>query len=669
VVRICLFMPDKLLIKIYLFVGLLFPTTFVFAQWSPADTLFREGERLRKNYEFERAREAYTRAMGFSGDSLFLARARQRRVLCDNGLILSNYVVKPRVLGRIIVPSRDLPLYYDLAPSGSWALTPDSLLALVHDSVSDPQPLFYRPTLERMVFAARDTTTDSAFDLYMIRRKDTISQDSVFWEPPVRLGSQVNSPGNERFPVLSADGKTLYFSSDGLPGMGGLNLYVSQWNEDAQNWDIAQNMGIPFSSTSNDLLYMLSDDSRFFYFASDRAATGDSLVLYKAAYESSPVKVRPASVAELREIASLPLSAEEKNPAHIKEGQTGGQTDGKTGDAGHPGENVRTVPDSILQKTQEATQHYAELVKTVRDLTIRVGEHERKLDSMRVLYGSLSRDEDRQAIANTIREEEFNMMDLQETLRYTRRSARDIEDMFLSYGVFPRLVKPSADTATTLPVTPPPGPFHPEKQRYISLDNHVFLAPVPEIPAVDLTFRIEEESEIVPWENEPPGLYYRIQLFTVTRKVTPDQLKGISPVFEIPAGNRYVYYAGQFYSYDDALRALATIRRQGIRGAIPVAYYQGKSISVQEGRKRESENRTAPEGAGIYRVFLGSGEIPAGLVSLVSELSDKDIIKVVTEVRTEYFIGPFNTLSEAQNLVTALKEKGFPGVEVQPATN
>jgi hypothetical protein len=114
---------------------------------------------------------------------------------------------------------------------------------------------------------------------------------------------------------------------------------------------------------------------------------------------------------------------------------------------------------------------------------------------------------------------------------------------------------------------------------------------------------------------------------------------------------------------------LATIRRQGIRGAIPGAYYQGKSISVQEGRKRESENRTAPEGAGIYRVFLGSGEIPAGLVSLVSELSDKDIIKVVTEVRTEYFIGPFNTLSEAQNLVTALKEKGFPGVEVQPATN
>ncbi len=82
------------------------------------------------------------------------------------------------------------------------------------------------------------------------------------------------------------------------------------------------------------------------------------------------------------------------------------------------------------------------------------------------------------------------------------------------------------------------------------------MAPVPEIPAIDLTFRIGEKSEIVPWENEPMGLYYRIQLFTVTRKVTLDQLKkGISPVFEVPVGNRYVYYAGQFYSYEDALKA------------------------------------------------------------------------------------------------------------------
>ena len=100
-----------------------------------------------------------------------------------------------------------------------------------------------------------------------------------------------------------------------------------------------------------------------------------------------------------------------------------------------------------------------------------------------------------------------------------------------------------------------------------------------------------------------------------------------------------------------------------------MAFFRGESISVQEGRRREAENRTAPEGTGIYQVFLGSGEIPSGLVSLVGELSDKDIMKVVTETRTDYFIGPFSTLSQAENLVSALKEKGFSGVEVQPVTN
>ncbi|MDD5315218.1 MAG: hypothetical protein PHI46_08370, partial [Bacteroidales bacterium] len=98
-------MVNKLLIKTYLAAGLLIPSTYLYAQSSRADTLFREGERLRTEYEFARAREAYIRAQSMTSDSVFSARAEQRRVLCDNGLILSNYVVTPHVLGRKVVPS------------------------------------------------------------------------------------------------------------------------------------------------------------------------------------------------------------------------------------------------------------------------------------------------------------------------------------------------------------------------------------------------------------------------------------------------------------------------------------------------------------------------------------------------------------------------------------
>lgn len=646
-------MVNKLLIKTYLAAGLLIPSTYLYAQSSRADTLFREGERLRTEYEFARAREAYIRAQSMTSDSVFSARAEQRRVLCDNGLILSNYVVTPHVLGRKVVPSRDFALFYDLTPSGSWAHTPDTLLSLVNHDGPVSQPLFFRPSQERLVFAARDSHSDTGWDIYMVQKKDTVAGNGVFWGPPIRLGPQINTPGNEVYPVLSADGNTLYFSSDGLPGMGGLNLFSSRWNKDIPDWETAENMGIPLSSTSNDMLYMLSDDSRYFYFVSDRAAPKDSVVLYKVEFESSPVKIRPGSVEELRQIASLSLPA---------------------GPTGNNGRQTANGPDpeppyAVLEETRQATAHYAELVNTVRNLAEQVRSHETKLDSLRKLYGTLSREEDRLAIANTIREEEFVLMDLQQSLRHTRTSAQTIEDMFLSTGVLPPVAAASPPVRANETRTGTEAPFHPARQAYMYLDGHFFEPPVPVVPPVNLAFRIEEESVIVPWENEPMGLYYRIQLFTVTRKASLNQLKGISPVFEVRVANRYVYYAGQFYNYAEASAALAAVRRQGITGALVVAYYQGKSVSVQEGRRREARNQTAPEGITAFQVYLGSNDIPSGLVSLVNELTDKDIIRVITDTGADYFIGPFSTMAQAQALVSALQEKGYPNVSVRSVTN
>lgn len=638
--------------------GFLFPASIIYAQLSPVDTLFREGERLRKAYEFERARESFTRAIGLSIDSLFIARAGQLRVLCENGLILSNYVVKPHILGRTVIPLCDFILYYDLAPSGSWVFPPLQLLAHVNDDGRERQPMLYRPSVDRLVFAARDTTLGTGWDIYMIHKKDTLTGNTEFWGPPVRLGPGINTSGNEVYPVLSADGNTLYFSSDGLAGMGDRDLFTSSWNRDLQKWNPAENMGIPFSSTFDDLLYLLSDDSRFFYFVSDRAAPKDSLVLYKVEYESSPVKIRPSSIKDLQQIASLPPPQQKQKS--LAEGTVSEGTE-------------HVVLDTLLQETRQATTHYTELIRAVKNLMDQVGEHELKLDSLRKLYGSLSREEDRTAMANKIREEEFALMELQQSLRDARKSAQSIEDLFLSYGVLPPVVA-TPHSGKSLPAGNRVSPrqeayFNPVKQKYMNLDDCVFEAPAPVVPAFDLTFRVEKESRIVPWENEPIGLYYRIQLFTIVRKATPGQLRGINPVFEVKAGNRYVYYAGQFHRYTDAFRALATVKRQGITGALIVAYYQGKSISVQEGRRREAQNKTTPEGITVFQVYLGSNEIPSGLISLVNELSDKDIIRVITDAGMDYFIGPFDTMAQAQVLASALQEKGYENVAVQPVTN
>ena len=158
-------MANKLHIALFLIAGLVLTASLAYAQQITAQDFFREGEKLQMDYQFERAKEAYTRAISLSGDSAFIARAEHRRVLCENGLILSNYVVSPHILGRAVIPYREFFLYYDLSPSGAWALPPFELLRHLNDNGADRLPLFYRATLDRIVFTAKDSPSGSGSDL------------------------------------------------------------------------------------------------------------------------------------------------------------------------------------------------------------------------------------------------------------------------------------------------------------------------------------------------------------------------------------------------------------------------------------------------------------------------------------------------------------------------
>lgn len=64
------------------------------------------------------------------------------------------------------------------------------------------------------------------------------------------LGPEINTPGDEMFPYIKND-STLYFSSDGHPGMGGVDLFVATRNHDAQTWTV-ENMQFPVNSSGDD---------------------------------------------------------------------------------------------------------------------------------------------------------------------------------------------------------------------------------------------------------------------------------------------------------------------------------------------------------------------------------------------------------------------------------
>ncbi len=85
------------------------------------------------------------------------------------------------------------------------------------------------------------------------------------------LGPEINTPGNEMFPYMSDDGK-LYFSSDGHPGYGGLDILVVKRSSGKVN---VENLGQPVNSSSDDFGIFLFGPDRGFFASNREGGKGD----------------------------------------------------------------------------------------------------------------------------------------------------------------------------------------------------------------------------------------------------------------------------------------------------------------------------------------------------------------------------------------------------------
>lgn len=98
-------------------------------------------------------------------------------------------------------------------------------------------------------------------DIYLSLRK------GVTWGEPINLGPEINTFGDELFPFYAKDG-ALYFSSNGHPGLGGLDIYVSYYENGA--WTKPENMATPINSPADDLSFIINPTNKFGYLASNR---------------------------------------------------------------------------------------------------------------------------------------------------------------------------------------------------------------------------------------------------------------------------------------------------------------------------------------------------------------------------------------------------------------
>ncbi len=154
------------------------------------------------------------------------------------------------------------------------------------------------------------------------------------WTTPTMLSDKINTKGVEESVYIHPNGKTLYFSSNGHPGMGGLDIFMSNKDENGE-WSTPINLGYPINTFNDENSLLVSSNGTIAYFASDREGGYGSLDLYQF---EMPEHLRPEAVNYLKgkvydAVTNVALEAKfELIDIETGEVVIQSYSDGKTGD-------------------------------------------------------------------------------------------------------------------------------------------------------------------------------------------------------------------------------------------------------------------------------------------------------------------------------------------------
>ncbi len=124
-----------------------------------------------------------------------------------------------------------------------------------------------------LVFASDKVGSYGGMDLFLCRKS------GGKWTEPENLGKSINTAGNEFFPFLDSD-NNLYFSSDGLKGYGGYDLFTCKFN--GKGWDKPKNMGNRINSVYDDIALTINKlDGKTAFFTRRKSLKSYDMQLFR----------------------------------------------------------------------------------------------------------------------------------------------------------------------------------------------------------------------------------------------------------------------------------------------------------------------------------------------------------------------------------------------------
>lgn len=155
-------------------------------------------------------------------------------------------------------------IYYSDFESGKWS-APKFLTNKINSSIYSENAVSETSSPDVILYSSNRPGGAGGIDIYYC-----IKDDKGEWYKSKSLGSGINTKYDEDSPFLTHDGKTLYFSSSGHKGYGGYDIFRSVYDSAAGEWSPPENLGYPVNTPDDEIFFQMSADGRRGYFASIR---------------------------------------------------------------------------------------------------------------------------------------------------------------------------------------------------------------------------------------------------------------------------------------------------------------------------------------------------------------------------------------------------------------